>query len=161
MDLERNHLVSAAALVRNGRGEILLVKSPLRGWEYPGGLIEPGETIQEALRREIREESGVEAEITGFAGVSKNLTHDIVNLDFTARYVSGELRTSEESTEVRWATAEEAFALITFPLTAKRLENMLARDGRVACFNFIRTPFSLREDEKFTTLGEPSADQNV
>ena len=50
------HLVSVAALVTNEKGEILLVKSPLRGWEYPGGLIEPGETFQEALHREFREE---------------------------------------------------------------------------------------------------------
>lgn len=57
------HLVSVAALVTNEKGEILLVNSPWRGWEYPGGLIEPGETFQEALHREIREESGVEVEI--------------------------------------------------------------------------------------------------
>ena len=48
------HLVSVAALVTNEHGKILLVNSPWRGWEYPGGLIEPGETFQEALRREVR-----------------------------------------------------------------------------------------------------------
>ena len=52
------HLVSVAALVTNEAGEILLVKSPWRGWEYPGGLIEPGETFQDALKREVREEAG-------------------------------------------------------------------------------------------------------
>ena len=109
-----DHLVSVAALVVNGEGKLLLVKSPLRGWEFPGGLVEPGETLQDALRREIREESGAEAEITGFAGVSKNLSRDIVNLDFTCRYLGGELRPSEESLEVRFVTAEEAFRLMTW-----------------------------------------------
>ena len=102
------HLVSVAALVTNDRGEILLVNSPWRGWEYPGGLIEPGETFQEALHREVREEAGVEIEITGFVGICKNVERNIVNIDFTAKYVTGELRTSEESTEVVWATPEEA-----------------------------------------------------
>ena len=55
--MQHNHLVSVAALVRNDEGQILLVNSPWRGWEYPGGLIEPGETFETALRREIREAS--------------------------------------------------------------------------------------------------------
>ena len=53
--MEPNHFVSVAAMVTNDKGEILLVKSPWRGWEYPGGLIEPGETFREALHREVRE----------------------------------------------------------------------------------------------------------
>ena len=107
-----NHKVSVAALVTNDGGKILLVNSPWRGWEYPGGLIEPGETFEEALHREVREESGVEIEITGFVGICKNVGKDIVNIDFTARSVGGELTTSEESTEVGWFTAEEAFRML-------------------------------------------------
>ena len=132
----QTHLVSVAALVTNEEGKILLVNSPWRGWEYPGGLIEPGETFQQALHREIREEAGVEVEITGFVGICKNVEKDIVNIDFTCRYVSGELTPSDESTEVIWATPEEAFALITFPLTKKRLEQMLSgsKDAKLFCF---------------------------
>jgi len=143
------HLVSVAGLVTNDNGQILLVKSPWRGWEYPGGLIEPGETFQEALHREIREESGVEVEITGFVGICKNVEKNIVNIDFTCRYVSGELTTSEESTEVIWATAEEAFSLITFPLTKKRLENMLSGSANASLFCFRRDPFAIVEDTEF------------
>lgn len=140
------HLVSVAALVTNDNGEILLVKSPLRGWEYPGGLIEPGETFQEALHREIREESGVEVEVTGFVGICKNVQRDIVNIDFTARYVSGELTTSEESTEVVWATPQQAREMITFPLTRKRLENMLSGGKEAVLFCFKRDPFEVVEE---------------
>ena len=61
--MEYTHFVSVAALVTNDLGQILLVKSPWRGWEYPGGLIEPGESFEAALKREVREESGVEIEI--------------------------------------------------------------------------------------------------
>ena len=148
--MEHTHLVSVAALVTNEKGEILLVKSPWRGWEYPGGLIEPGETFQEALHREVREEAGVEIEITGFVGICKNLERDIVNIDFTARYIGGKLTTSEESTEVIWATADQARELITFPLTRKRLENMLSGRGEAALFCFRReNEFSVPEDALF------------
>lgn len=148
--MKATHLVSVAALVTNDRGEILLVNSPWRGWEYPGGLIEPGETFQEALYREIREESGVDVEITGFVGICKNVERDIVNIDFTARYIGGELTPSEESTEVIWATPEEAMSLITFPLTKKRLVNMLSGRGEATLFCFKRdNGFSIVEDKNY------------
>lgn len=149
--MEYTHLVSVAALVTNEKGEILLVNSPWRGWEYPGGLIEPGETFQEALHREVREEAGVEIEITGFVGICKNIERNIVNIDFTAKYISGKLTTSEESTEVIWATPDRARELITFPLTRKRLENMLSGRGEAALFCFRReNGFQVAEDALFT-----------
>ena len=140
------HLVSVAGLVTNDRGEILLVNSPWRGWEYPGGLIEPGETFEQALRREIREEAGVEIEILRFVGICKNVEKDIVNIDFACRYVSGELTTSEESTEVIWATPEKAMDMITFPLTKKRLANMLSGSNQACLFGFKREPFTVVEE---------------
>lgn len=149
--MEHNHLVSVAGLVTNEEGKILLVNSPWRGWEYPGGLIEPGETFQEALHREIREESGVEVEITGFVGICKNVERDIVNIDFTCRYVSGELTTSDESTEVIWATPQQAMELITFPLTKKRLAQMLSGNQNAALFCFKReNGFEVVEDRDFS-----------
>ena len=149
--MNHNHLVSVAGLVTNSEGKILLVKSPWRGWEYPGGLIEPGETFQQALHREIREEAGVEVEITGFVGICKNTEKDIVNIDFTCRYVSGELTTSEESTEVVWATAEEAMNMITFPLTRKRLQRMLSgeKNAKLFCFSWGESFFDVSEDVEF------------
>ena len=158
--MEYTHFVSVAALVTNELGQILLVKSPWRGWEYPGGLIEPGETFQEALHREVREESGVEIEITGFVGICKNVERDIVNIDFTAKYAGGELRTSEESTEVIWASPEEALDLITFPLTRKRLENMLSGRKEATLFCFQReNGFQIKEDSNFT-VGKKKSESN-
>ena len=136
--MEQTHLVSVAALVTNEEGKILLVKSPWRGWEYPGGLIEPGESFEAALKREVREEAGVEIEITGFVGICKNVGLDIVNIDFTAKYAGGDLATSEESTEVGWFTPAQAMEMITFPLTKKRLANMLSGDRTVHLFGFRR-----------------------
>lgn len=149
--MEKNHLVSVAALVMNNDGKILLVNSPRRGWEYPGGLIEPGETFREALLREVREEAGVEIEILGFVGICKNIEHDVVNIDFVAKYVSGELTPSDESTEVIWAAPDDALALITFPLTKKRLVNMLSGASDVGIFCFRRSEgFCIVEDDQWT-----------
>ena len=149
--MKHNHFVSVAALVTNEQGQILLVNSPWRGWEYPGGLIEPGETFQEALHREVREETGVEIEITGFVGICKNIERDIVNIDFTARYIGGELQTSPESTEVIWADPKEAIEKITFPLTKKRMKNMLSGREEATLFCFKReNGFEITEDRKYT-----------
>lgn len=148
--MEYTHLVSVAALVTNDVGDILLINSPWRGWEYPGGLIESGETFEEALRREVREETGVEIEITSFVGICKNVGRNIVNIDFTARYVSGELKTSEESTEVIWVSPQKAMDMVSFPLTRKRLINMLSGSNQAALFSFKREDgFEIVEDSKF------------
>ena len=155
--MEYTHLVSVAAMVHDGQGNILLVNSPWRGWEYPGGLIEPGETFEQALRCEIREESGVEVEIERFVGICKNVEKNIVNIDFVCRYVSGELTTSEESTEVVWVTPEQAMEMITFPLTKKRLGNMLSSDQNAHFFGFRREPFEVVEDIAFP-VGESHED---
>jgi mutator protein MutT len=64
--------VSAKAIIKNDRGEVLVVKEIHGGhiiqdkqrWELPGGGIDHGETIEEALRRELKEELGVEADFS-------------------------------------------------------------------------------------------------
>lgn len=143
------HFVSVAGLVCNEVGDVLLIKSPLRGWEYPGGMVEPGETLQEALIREVKEEAGVDVEITGFIGVCKNIAKDIVNIDFFCKYIKGKLTVSNESSEVRWVKRQDVLEMITFPLTKKRMENMLSGNEKVNCFNFRREPFEVIAEENF------------
>ena len=110
-------------------------------------MVEPGETFQDALIREIREESGVDVEIIGFIGLCKNIEKDVVNIDFSCRYVKGEFTTSNESSEVKWEKKENALDMVTFPLTRKRLENMLSESDKVNCFCFKREPFEVVEDK--------------
>ena len=148
--MEYTHFVSVAGLVCNDKDEILLLKSPNRGWEYPGGMVEPGETLQDALIREIKEETGIDVEITGFIGVCKNIQKDIVNIDFSCKYIGGDLVTSDESLEVKWVRKDEALNLVTFSLTKKRLGNMLSADDTVKCFNFKKEPFEVITEGKYT-----------
>lgn len=149
MVMEYTHFVSVAGLVINNRDEILLLKSPKRGWEYPGGMVEPHETLQEALIREIQEETGVTVEITGFAGICKNIEKDVVNIDFICKYVSGSLTTSDESLELKWFKREDALKMVTFPLTKERLRNMLICVDKMYCFGFKREPFEIVVDDFF------------
>ena len=148
--MEYTHFVSVAGLVCNDKDEILMVESPRRGWEYPGGMVEPGESLQGALIREIKEEAGVDVEITGFIGICKNVQKDVVNIDFSCKYLGGELTISDESLRVKWVKKDEALELVTFPLTRKRLETMLAADDKVSCFNFKREPFEVVKEGKYT-----------
>lgn len=144
------HFVSVAGLVSNDNGEILLIKSPRRGWEYPGGMVEPGETFQEALIREIKEEAGVDVEITGFIGLCKNIEKDVVNIDFACKYIGGDFTISNESSDVKWVQKEKALGMVTFPLTRKRLENMLSENDKVNCFCFRRDPFEIVIEENYS-----------
>lgn len=144
------HFVSVAGLVINDSGEILLVKSPRRGWEYPGGMVEPGETFQDALLREIKEEAGIDVKITGFIGLCKNIEKDIVNIDFCCKAVGGKLTTSDESTEVIWVNKEKALSMISFPLTRKRLEKMLSGSEQVSCFCFKKEPFEIVSEDYYS-----------
>lgn len=60
------HIVSAATVVLNDKGEILLIKGPRRGWELLGGQVEEGESLKDATIREAKEESGIDIEVINF-----------------------------------------------------------------------------------------------
>ena len=51
------HIVASGGVITNNKNEVLLVRNPRKGWEYPGGIIEPGETLLQGLIREIKEEA--------------------------------------------------------------------------------------------------------
>jgi len=80
---------------------------------------------------------------------SKNVEKDIVNIDFSCRYIDGELKVSDESLEVCWVKREDALEMITFPLTRKWLENMLSEREKVNCFSFRKEPFEVIAEECF------------
>lgn len=113
------HSVSVAAVVVNDESKILVIQRRDNGaWQIPGGVLELGETIEEGLRREVREETGLDIEPVRLTGVYKNMKLGVVALVFLARPVGGVPAPTDESAEVTWWTRDqveqqmvEAFAI--------------------------------------------------
>ena len=109
---DRPYLAVSAVIVRDG--EFLAVRRarpPMQGlFTLPGGGVEAGESIAEAVRREVREETGLTIEAGALAGYREVITRDdagrvqrhFVILTFAARWVAGEPRLNEELLEARW-----------------------------------------------------------
>lgn len=116
------HIVSAATIVLNDEGEILLIKGPRRGWEMPGGQVEEGESIKEAAIRETKEESGIDVEIVKFCGIFQNVKRSICNTLFLAKPIGGTPTTSAESLEVGFFPVAQALEMIAWKNFRERIE---------------------------------------
>jgi ADP-ribose pyrophosphatase YjhB (NUDIX family)/SAM-dependent methyltransferase len=105
------HSVSVAGAVIREDGRVLAIRRADNGaWEPPGGVLEIHERPEDGVRREVREETGVEVEVERLSGVYKNLDRGVVALVFRCRAVGGGLRTTEESKDVAWLTPDEVSA---------------------------------------------------
>jgi 8-oxo-dGTP diphosphatase len=122
MDAPRRYpsrpLVGAGAVVHRGDKVLLLKRSnpPNQGrWALPGGLVELGETVQDAAVREINEETGLKVEIEGLIDVQNDLHWDdeskleyhYILVDYLARPIAGRLKVNAESSGSGWFTAAQ------------------------------------------------------
>ena len=111
-------LVGTGALILKN-GKLLLVKrgaQPGFGkWSVPGGLVELGEKVQDAMMREVKEEVGFDVEAVKLTDVADTITLDsngrvqyhFVVVNFLARIVGGELKTATDILEARWVPVVE------------------------------------------------------
>ncbi|MBF2073767.1 MAG: A/G-specific adenine glycosylase [Synechococcales cyanobacterium C42_A2020_086] len=107
------HKQIGVAVIWNDQGQILIDRRPQDGllgglWEFPGGKLEPGETVEECIQREILEELGMVIEVGDhLVNVDHAYSHFHVTLNVHhCRHISGEPQPIE-CDEVRWVTLEE------------------------------------------------------
>ena len=136
------HIEAAGAFVTNTQGQVLMIKSPRYGdWEFPGGQVEESETIPHALEREVFEETGIVVRLGSLVGIYSNTRKpSIVNLDFICDYISGEPRTSAESSQVEWVNRAGALSRVQRKAIYGRLKNMLEFNGEITYRAYIVDP---------------------
>jgi 8-oxo-dGTP diphosphatase len=117
-----NPLVGVGAVIVED-GRVLLIRRgqpPLLGeWSLPGGVLECGETLREAVIREAREETGLVIEAGEMLGVYERIIrsddgrvrYHYVLIDFLCRPVSGDLQAGSDAADVRWFKPEELGSL--------------------------------------------------
>jgi len=112
-------MVGVAAVVLDKTGRCLLVKRgrpPRAGsWGVPGGLLDLGERLAAGARREVLEETGVEADIRDVVGTFEPIQVDeedrieyhYVVVDFWAHYVAGDAQAEDDADDVAWVSVHE------------------------------------------------------
>jgi 8-oxo-dGTP diphosphatase len=133
-------IVAASGLVLASQGEILLVQrgsEPGKGlWSLPGGVVEIGETVMQAVAREIMEECGISVSVKRVIDVFDTIIQDpegkiryhYIIISYLAGYIGGEIRISQEIRDARWV---QTGALDGYELTAgaRDLLSKARKDG--------------------------------
>jgi ADP-ribose pyrophosphatase YjhB (NUDIX family) len=120
-------------IAHDENGRLLLVRrrnAPGEGlWSLPGGRVEPGESDETAIMRELREETGLSVTVGALIGsVTRPAPRGLYEIhDYACQVRSGVLRPGDDATDARWA---DAAILATLPL-AEMLHETLAAWGQL------------------------------
>jgi len=119
-------IVGVGGVVIEGNRVLLIQRGqePLKGeWSIPGGMVELGESLAEGVRREVREETGLEVkplEIVGvFDRIQKNgsrVQYHYVIVDYVCRRTGGRLKSGSDVLDARWVKRED---LLQYRVTPK------------------------------------------
>lgn len=146
------HIVAVDGIVENENGEILLVKDRYKGiYTFPGGQVEVGENLIDALTREVKEETGIDIEVKKLVCISSNTgTHQghsgyglvptKVMFGFICKYLGGEPCTSNETSEVLWVFKDEVLSYVNVAYLVERFKAYLNFQGDVQYLEYITRP---------------------
>jgi ADP-ribose pyrophosphatase YjhB (NUDIX family) len=129
MDTEPpRHSVSVTGIIIDDHGRALLIqRRDNHHWEPPGGVLELGESIEDGLRREVREETGLDAEPVALTGIYKNMKRGIIALVFRCHATNGQLAVSDETEAFRWVSENEIRELATEAFAVRVLDALHSR----------------------------------
>jgi ADP-ribose pyrophosphatase YjhB (NUDIX family) len=127
---------STTAVVTDDEDRIVLIRRRDNDlWALPGGGMELGESIIDTAVREVKEETGLDVEVTGLIGVYTNPRHVMAYTDgevrqqfslcFTTRLVGGALRVDSESTDIAWIDPQDIPALNMHASMRLRIQHYL------------------------------------
>ena len=116
--------IGVYAVIFHERQVLLALRRDIDWWNLPGGGLEVGETVEEGIQREVREETGLEVEVEKLVGVYSKPQKQEVVLSFLCRVVGGALQSTEESRECRYFSPD-ALPANTLPKHRQRVMDAL------------------------------------
>ncbi len=126
------HQISVFAIIRDDAGRVLLSRRTDNGWfNLPGGKVEPGESVVEALIREVWEETGLIVQVDQLIGLYTKRKKRGFTLTFGARIVAGRLRPSDEADRHEWVAPSRLNQLRVLPRHLERTQDALRNDPSV------------------------------
>jgi 8-oxo-dGTP diphosphatase len=129
------HPVPCAGVVCLRGADVLIIRRgqpPRAGeWSIPGGRVELGETVAAAALRELKEETGVEAELLGLIDVVDHASEvrQAVLIDYAARWTGGEPVAADDADEAMFVSLEEAMQRVEWTETRRVIALAVERFG--------------------------------
>lgn len=135
---QRNIFIGVGAVVFKG-DDILVIKrgkDPFKGqWSIPGGALENGERLTDAVIREVREETGLEIEILGLLDVFEALpaetglpAHTLM-IDYVAEWISGAPVAADDAEEAEFVSIDEALSRLSWDVTRRAIAAAVEKRG--------------------------------
>ncbi len=123
MNLEKPYIISVYALIRNEKGEFLLLRRSENSrtnpgkWDLPGGKVNQAESLKEGVAREVWEETGISIAPGEIAGeVTFELPRKkVIAIVFNGGYVASDIKLSYEHIEYAWTSLEEILGMKSLP----------------------------------------------